>query len=43
MKSFLNFAHQVGYTRFNAAPVIKLKKAPRQLAQKLMSEFDVSS
>ena len=41
VKSLLNFAHQVGYTRFNAAPLIKLKKAPRQLAQKLMSEVDV--
>ena len=41
VKSLLNFAHQVGYTRFNVAPVIKLKKAPRQLAQKLMSEVDV--
>ena len=40
VKSFLGFAHQVGYTRFNAGPVIKLRKAPRQLAQRLMSEFD---
>ena len=40
IKSFLNFAYRIGYTRFNAAPVIKLRKAPRQLAQKLMSEFD---
>ena len=40
IKSFLGFAHQVGYTRFNAGPVIKLRKAPRQLAQRLMSEFD---
>jgi hypothetical protein len=25
VKSFLGFAHRVGYTRFNAAPLIKLK------------------
>ena len=36
----LGFSHKVGYTRFNAAPLIKLRKAPRQLAQRLMSEFD---
>ena len=28
-------ASRVGYTRFNAAPLIKLKKAPRQLAQRV--------
>ena len=36
VKSFLGFAHRVGYTRFNAAPFIKLKKAPRQVAQRIM-------
>ena len=40
VKALLGFAHQVGYTRFNAAPLIKLKKAPRQLAQRILSEFD---
>jgi hypothetical protein len=40
VKAFLGFAHQVGYTRFNAAPLIKLRKAPRQLAQRILSEFD---
>jgi Phage integrase, N-terminal SAM-like domain len=30
VKSFLGFANRVGFTRFNAAPLIKLKKAPRQ-------------
>ena len=30
VKSSLGFAHRVGFTRFNAAPLIKLKKAPRQ-------------
>jgi integrase/recombinase XerD len=41
VKSFLGFAHRVGYTRFNAAPLIKLKKAPRQVAQRIMGELDV--
>jgi site-specific recombinase XerD len=43
VKAFLGFAHQVGYTRFNAAPLIKLKKAPRLLAQRILSEFDTQS
>jgi integrase/recombinase XerD len=43
VKAFLGFAHQVGYTRFNAGPLIKLKKAPRQLAQRILSEFDTQS
>ena len=34
VKALLGFAHQVGYTRFNAAPLIKLRKAPRQRAQR---------
>jgi integrase/recombinase XerD len=42
VKSFLGFAHQVGFTRFNAAPLIKLKKAPRTLAQRLLSDVDVT-
>jgi site-specific recombinase XerD len=41
VKSFLGFAHRVGYTRFNAAPLIKLKKAPRQVAQRIMGELEV--
>lgn len=41
VKSFLGFAHRVGFTRFNAAPLIKLKKAPRKLAEKLISDVDV--
>lgn len=40
VKALLGFAHQVGYTRFNSGPLIKLKKAPRQLAQRILSEFD---
>jgi site-specific recombinase XerD len=43
VKAFMGFAHQVGYTRFNAAPLIKLKKAPRMLAQRIMAEFDTQS
>jgi Phage integrase, N-terminal SAM-like domain len=34
VKSFLGFAHQVGFTRFNAAPLIRLTKAPRKTAQR---------
>src|SRR5512145_1334379 len=41
VKSFLGFAHRIGFTRFNAAPLIKLKKAPRQIAQRLLGELDV--
>jgi integrase/recombinase XerD len=41
VKSFLGFAHRVGFTRFNAAPLIKLKKAPRQLAQRILGELEV--
>ena len=43
MKSFLGFAHRVGFTRFNAAPLVKLKKAPRQVAQRMMGELDILS
>jgi hypothetical protein len=31
VKSFLCFAHRVGFTRFNADPLIKLKEAPRRV------------
>jgi site-specific recombinase XerD len=41
VKSFLGVAHRVGYTRFNAGPLIKLKKAPRQVAQRIMGELEV--
>jgi integrase/recombinase XerD len=41
VKSFLGFAHRVGFTRFNAAPLIKLKKAPRHIAQRILGEFEV--
>jgi len=42
VKSFLGFAHRVGFTRFNAGPLIKLKKAPRQIAQRILSEVSVA-
>ena len=41
MKALLGFAHKVAFTRFNAAPLIKLRKAPRRLAQRILSEVDV--
>ena len=31
----------MGFTRFNAAPLIKLKKAPRQIAQRILGELEV--
>jgi hypothetical protein len=31
--ALLGFAHQVEFTRFNAAPLIKLRKAPRMSRQ----------
>src|SRR5262245_1620863 len=40
VKSFLGFAHRVGFTRFNAGPLIKLKKAPRQVAQRILGELE---
>ena len=41
VKSLLGFAHKVGFTRFNATPLIKLRKAPRLLATKLMDEVAI--
>ncbi len=35
VKALLGFAHKVGFTRFNSAPLIKLRKAPRKTAQRL--------
>jgi hypothetical protein len=31
----------VGFRRFNAAPLIKLKKAPRKTAQRLLSQVEL--
>jgi integrase/recombinase XerD len=42
VKSFLGFAHRVGFTRFNAGPLIKLKKAPRQVAQRILGEVEIA-
>ena len=41
VKAFLGFAHKVGFTRFNTAPLIKLKKAPRKVAQRLLSQVEL--
>lgn len=41
VKALLGFAHQVGYTRFNVGPLIKLKRAPRKLAQRIMPEVEI--
>jgi integrase/recombinase XerD len=41
VKALLGFAHTVGYTRFNAAPLIRLKKVPRKTAQRLLSQVDL--
>jgi site-specific recombinase XerD len=41
VKALLGFTHTVGFTRFNAAPLIKLRKAPRTLAQRILPEVDV--
>jgi site-specific recombinase XerD len=40
--SFLGFAHRVGFARFNAGPLIKLKKALRQIAQRILSEAETA-
>lgn len=40
-KALLGFAHRVGYTRFNVGPLIKIRKAPRKLAQRIMPEVDI--
>jgi integrase/recombinase XerD len=41
VKALLGFAHKVGFTRFNAAPLIKLRKAPRKIAQRLLSQVEL--
>ncbi len=40
MKALLGFAHKIGFTRFNAAPLIKLKRVQRKRAQRLLSDID---
>ena len=41
VKSYFGSAQRVGFTRFNAAPRIKMKKAPRQVAQRVRGELEV--
>ena len=41
VKAFLGFAHTDGFTPFNAAPLIKLRKAPRRIAQRLLSQVEL--
>jgi integrase/recombinase XerD len=41
VKALLGFAHKVGFTRFNAAPLNKLRKAPRKTAQRLLSQVEL--
>jgi hypothetical protein len=43
VKSFLGFAYCVGYTRFNAGPLITLRKAPRQIAQRILSQVGIAA
>lgn len=40
-KSFLRFAHRVGYTRFNAGELLKVKKIHGARAQRIMQPIDV--
>jgi hypothetical protein len=40
VKALLDFAHKVGFSRFNATPLIKIRKAKRERAQRLLSEVD---
>lgn len=41
VKSLLNFAHRVGYSRFNAAPLLRTRKGPAQRAKRIVSSVDV--
>lgn len=41
VKSFLRFAHRVGYTRFNAGELLKVKKIHGARAQRIMQKIDV--
>src|SRR5215467_2756184 len=42
VKAFLGLAHRAGFTRFNAGPLIKLKKAPRQVSQRILTEVQIA-
>lgn len=39
-RTLMVFAHRVGFSRFNVAPMIRTPKAARQLAQRILSEVD---
>lgn len=41
VRLFFNFAHRVGFTRFNAGPLTRSPRVPSMLAQRILSEFDV--
>jgi integrase/recombinase XerD len=41
VKSLLGFAHRVRYTHTNVAPILRLKRAPRQVAQRILGELEV--
>ena len=43
IKSLLGYAHRLGYTRFNAAAVLKVKGPPRgaEIAKRILPEVDV--
>jgi integrase/recombinase XerD len=41
LKALLGFAHKVGFTPFNVAPLIKLRKAPRRTAQRLLPQVEL--
>ncbi len=41
VKSFLGFAHGVGYLAFNPAPFVKIEKQRRDLAKRIISDTDV--
>jgi integrase/recombinase XerD len=40
-KSFLRFAHRVGYTRFNAGELLKVKAAKSDRAKRILQPLDV--
>jgi integrase len=40
LKSFLRFAHRVGYIAFKAAPLIELKKMSRRAVPRILSELE---
>jgi hypothetical protein len=42
VKSFLGFAYRVGFMRFSAGPLIKLNKALRQVAQRILREVEIA-